>query len=418
MFMKRFIALAAEALAVIVIVVALLEVALRVSPALIPLSLLTNFRPDLREDIAARRGLPSAFSTVPFERRDGGPPFRVYKPGAVITLPFDQDDRDAVRSVTLDANGFCNPPEAAASEHVDVIALGDSFTWCVGVLPGDVWPQRFAAKSGRTVYSLGLGGIGPYEEIELLRRFGLERAPEIVVMNIYGGNDLRGAAAFFDYRQRLASEAGREHLVASCVGLPRPACVVYRTLKEGPLGRSYAFNLVSNASREGLIRIRLAFKPDERPDEPSFRYRVRVGDEDVLFNRGNADLDDLEYARRLDAGEISLALFDEALKTFVALGREHGFRPVVSFTPAAYAAYQQTAQFEDPAAGELIQRFSDVERAYLARRAREIGYQFVDFTPALRAGAQRGEFLFFPSNVHLAKAGHAVVAAALASAIR
>ncbi|MDP3727536.1 MAG: GDSL-type esterase/lipase family protein [bacterium] len=409
-----------EVCAAALMVAVLLEIFLRLFPGLMPLSLLVNFQENLRQEIARRAGLPAAANTLPVKRDDNGPPLRVYRPSATIEVPFDTEDIGAVKSVTMDANGFCNPPAAAELEQVDIIATGDSFTWCVGVKPEDTWWARFAARSGRSAYSLGLGGTGPYEELQLLKRFGLSRAPRVVVMNIYGGNDLRGAVQFQEYRQKLAEREGRPYLVDACVGLPGPACTVYRTLKEGPIGRnSYAFNLASNATRDSILRVRRAFAPAAPKEEPSFRYRVRLGSEEILFNRGNADLDDLEYARRLENGDISLDAFNEALKGFTALARQYGFRPVVSFTPAAYAVYAVRAVFEDAAAGELIQRFSDEERRYFAEQAQKYGYTFVDFTPALRsAAASSGELLYFPSNVHLTQAGHAAVGEALAATLR
>lgn len=419
MLMKRFFIFIVEALATILAVFVLLEVTLRLFPGLVPLSLLVNFQEDLRQEIARRAHLPAAANTLPVERDDNGPPLRVYRPSATIEVPFDADDVGAVKSVSMDKNGFCNPQSAVELERVDVIVVGDSFTWCVGVRPEDSWWARFAAASGRSAYSLGIGGTGPYEAMQLLKRFGIAKSPQVVVLNIYGGNDLRGAVQFHEYRQKLSAREGRAHLVDACVGLPGPLCTVYRTLKEGPIGRnSYAFNLASNATRDGILRVRRALAPEAPREEPSFRYRVRFDGEEVLFNRGNADLDDLEYARRLEDGDISLNAFDEALKGFAALAREHGFQPVVTFTPAAYAAYEGQTVFEDAAAGELIQRFSDEERRYLGEKANVFGYSFVDFTPALRSAAAKSlDLLYFPSNVHLTAVGHAMVGEALAAAL-
>ena len=394
----------------------LLEISLHFFPALVPAPLLINFQKDIREEIAHRKGLPSASDTRPIERTDSGPPLRVYRPGREISFPFDAEDRDAVGRIAMDDQGFCNPKSSYDHPSIDVIAIGDSFTWCVGVAPEDIWHIRTGTLTGATAYSLGIGGAGPYEALQLLEQFGLSKSPKVVVMNIYGGNDLRGAVSYHEYRAKLAERGGQAHLVDACVGLPGPACVFFRTLKESPIGRkSYAFNLLANGTRDGILQLRRTLDRTEPKEEPSFRYRVRLGSEEILFNRGNADLDDLEYARRLRGGNISLTAFDEALERFLALGRTHGFQPVVSFTPAAYAVYRDRAAFEDAAAGELIQWFSDEERRYFAGKSRALGYVFVDFTPALQQAArEKSELLYFPSNVHLTKAGHAVLAETLA----
>ena len=50
-------------------------------------------------------------------------------------------------------------------------------------------------------YNLSVAGIGPYEYVELLRRYGLPLGPRVVVMNIYEGNDLRDVLKFVRHRE-------------------------------------------------------------------------------------------------------------------------------------------------------------------------------------------------------------------------
>ena len=64
--------------------------------------------------------------------------------------------------------------------------------------------------------------------------------------------------------------------------------------------------------------------------------------------------------------------------------------------------------------------FSDRQRAYLRQKAEELGFVFVDLTPALQAAADRlqdEELLYYPANVHYTPSGHRVVADALAPVI-
>ena len=46
---------------------------------------------------------------------------------------------------------------------------------------------------------MGVGGIGPYEYVQVLKQFGLQRRPRIVIMNIYEGNDLRDTLRYWDH---------------------------------------------------------------------------------------------------------------------------------------------------------------------------------------------------------------------------
>lgn len=72
-------------------------------------------------------------------------------------------------------------------EHVDVVALGDSFTYGVGV--ETPWPDQLEMVSDLTVLNLGMGGTGPPKHIYPLLAFGLPREPSVVAEGYFEGND-------------------------------------------------------------------------------------------------------------------------------------------------------------------------------------------------------------------------------------
>src|SRR5437773_11944810 len=86
MRLMRFIVLVAV---VIFAFVAPLELALRLFPSAIPLSLLTEFEPTLRSAIAKQRKLQRVEDTVLVPRDDRGPADRmwIYKPGVAVSEP-------------------------------------------------------------------------------------------------------------------------------------------------------------------------------------------------------------------------------------------------------------------------------------------------------------------------------------------
>ena len=85
--MSRLFRIASYVLVNAVVVSGLLEGALRVRPELIPLEVLVGFQPTIRNEIAARRGLPRLASTQPVARDDGGPWLAVFGPSAVVGFP-------------------------------------------------------------------------------------------------------------------------------------------------------------------------------------------------------------------------------------------------------------------------------------------------------------------------------------------
>jgi len=396
-----------------------LEMGLRAFPGeLIPVGWLKRFQSDLRVEIAERLSLPNEKQMWELPRDDDGPPLKLYQANVRTEQTFSAAERS---DVTLDAEGFCNPPrDSYERASIDVIIMGDSFTGCVAAAPEATWMSRIGQLSGLSVYNLGKGGIGPYEYLQIFRYFGLPKSPTIVLMNIYEGNDLRDAAR---YHEHVAAVRRGGEGYADAAERYEPE-IDYETLLDNPLGRgSYAVNVglvAFGKAHEGLTNA-VSLAAGEMRERVNFRYELRFADgATVPFNVQNADRAEVRYARGLRRGEVQLSAFDEALARFVALAREHDFQPVVSYAPSAYTAYADFVAFDDDALTTLMPWFSGTQRAYLRQKAEELGFAFIDLTPALQAAGRRlqgEELLYYPANVHYTKSGHRVVGDALAPAI-
>jgi hypothetical protein len=405
---RRSVKLAAGALAVILCLF-VFEVALRLMPGAIPPKLLILFDPSLRASIAAG-AFPLQRDFREVVRDDGGPPLFVPKPDSPV-VSIDATADGVERST--DELGFCNPRgRYQGAARIDVIALGDSFSWCHAVTPEQAWPARLGEKTGLSVFSLGLGGKGPYEYVQYLLAFGLARQPHAVVMNIYGGNDLRDAVAFRDWRE--ASRRGET-----------PASSEPKNIAPGlvssAVGRnSYALNfLVALASR-------LASRDasDWEKTGVDFRYTLALPGGPLPFNVENRDRDEVVSARHLQDGSTPLTIWDEALERFVALAKQHGFTPVVTYTPPAYAAYGELATLDDAEIAPLMKAYDEAQRRFLAERAASLGFRFHDLTPDLLSiakadvAAARGDpamLLYDPVHVHLTARGNEIVAESIAT---
>jgi hypothetical protein len=277
-----------------------------------------------------------------------------------------------------------------------------------------------ATTLGRSGYNLGAPGVGLYEYIQLLKLYGLAKNPEIVVLNVYEGNDLRDAARYWDHRRRV------ENVMAA----PRLGRV-----GDGFLARhSYLFNLAAAAwfewaapSLERLLQSESGLEEmAERIDKSGidFRYDLVFADRAVAFNLSNSDRDEVIYAKLLEAGKISLNLFDKALLAFVELAERHDFVPVVLYSPSAYSAYAAQARFKDEKIAGTVKAYSRALRSYFAATAAQFGYHFLDLTPILQAyAAEPGNeaperLLYSPESVHYSRAGNRVVATAVAEFLR
>lgn len=392
-----------------------LEAGLRVSPELIHLGLLKRFQKDLRLSIAQRRELWNESQMREIERDDGGPPLRAFKPNARLHYHF----RDAAErgTMVLDGQGFCNQDLAVHDRpEVDAVILGDSFAWCISIEPEAAWTAQLGVRTELSVLSLGRGGIGPYDYLQMLRNFGLSKHPDVVVMQIYEGNDLRDSIR---YHEHVAAAREGKRLYAHAGDRARLA-LDYDTVLDNPIGRnSYSVNMLVVAVSEGVVALAREIRGDTRSDE-NFRYELRFPDSKVPMNLENADESEVRAARRLRDGEADLSAFDEALARFAELGREHGFTPMVTYAPSAYTAYASRVEFEDESLTELMPWFSETQRRYVRELCGRLGIEFLDLTPALQEASRElgpDELLYWPINVHWTQRGNGVVAETLAPAL-
>lgn len=368
------------------------EAFLRLAPETIGVPLLVHFPPTLRQEIAARIGLPTMNAHGKLssaERVDGGPPIPYPLPNSVVRRAQDDADLElgAVEAATMDSRGFCNPPEAAGRATVDVVAIGDSFTYCLAVKPEDAAAAIFARESGMTSYNLGIPSIGPREYIELLRKFGLPLKPKFVVMNIYEGNDLRDGDRFMQFKKSGKGRGEDKQRMQRLIAHSYAASLVYA---------AYDW-LDDSAFLKGKPKI-------------DFGYSAMSQGSRVAMNVNQADKDEARYARFLIEGKVSLDLFLKPLDDLKQLAAENGFTPIVTYIPSFYTAYAKTVTFDDPKVGEAATEFSRRQRAFIAEAARARGLPFRDVTPAMQAAAETGPLTHFPANVHLTPFGHRVVA--------
>lgn len=129
---------------------------------------------------------------------EGEEPFYVNHPGR-ITFRYDGNPRgyfDGKSEVHHDVNplGFRGPAFTQKPEGAfRLVCLGDSFTFGEGVRNEDIYPEvaaRQLRKDGRQAdaCNLGVGGYNTTQSLGVLKRFGFDLKPDVVVLG-YTLND-------------------------------------------------------------------------------------------------------------------------------------------------------------------------------------------------------------------------------------
>lgn len=424
---KSFGSVAAKIAAQLVILVIclplLLEPTLRFMPDLIPLEVLMEFQPDLRQSIAQRLGLQTNADMVRIDRDDGGVLLQVYKPHAAVKMDFN--DPGMITTMNMDKQGFCNDDQIWDLPEIPVVVLGDSITWCTNVKAEDAWPKRLAAGINKPVLSLATPGVGVYEYVQILKQRGAAKSPKYALLSFFEGNDIRDAIVHANNStQKLVGTAENE-----CRNRNWLVCKTSKVLRSSPIvNSSYAMSTLVHGSRVLARNIRQrsqmtsaathvaenqAGAPTTSASTLNFRYQVRAGSDEVALNARNGDVDELMLAQSLYADQIDLNIYKSALIDFVRFSKAKNIEPIVVYIPAGYTAYRASATFADPAVKPVMESYSDKQRQALAQFAAEIGYQFWDATPYLQkaaAASSKSSLLYYPSNVHLSPHGHQVLA--------
>jgi hypothetical protein len=80
-------------------------------------------------------------------------------------------------------------------EKTDIVIIGDSFIE-IGENDLDLLNERVAHETGLTTVNLGRGWYGPYQYLELLRRYGLSSNPACALFSFFSGNDIRDISEY------------------------------------------------------------------------------------------------------------------------------------------------------------------------------------------------------------------------------
>src|SRR5262249_54586850 len=95
--------------------------------------------------------------------------------------------------LTTDKNGFIHNNQAP--ERPDIAVIGDSFV-ADALDESDTFGRRLERISGLRVANLGVAGYGPFQYLEVLKRYALPLKPKYAFFVFYAGNDIENTRAF------------------------------------------------------------------------------------------------------------------------------------------------------------------------------------------------------------------------------
>jgi hypothetical protein len=365
--------------------VVLMGVALQAVHAMAPQSLPMQLRRHVAEG-----DVRQAFAAM-VETLDHSPYRKLRAHTRIKTQGVDYQDADYVYEWTTDKRGFKNPPSIGDRDHVDVVAVGDSFTEGMGVSADDAWTAQLTAR-GFPTYNLGVQGYSPLQMEGALRTFGMPLRPRHALIAYY------------------ATTYSREDMFAAD-GSPREALYPFREFETGEIMVPPRF-VVSGVYLWALTNLPRWRSGAWAAPEPPFQSfardiaRVRAGDK---FADG--------IRSKSEAWVRTLAAFDR----MIDLARQSGAGVTLVYIPTRRSVvYEAATGLPLPPSSSAT-----IETASLREYAEHKGVAMVDtfdalnaYTKTLTADSPPAALPYFERDAHLNAKGHAMVAEVIATHLR
>ena len=302
-----------------------------------------------------------------------------YQPHAVrsFTLrPCQSRVYSVSATVDIDCQGFrANGPGENRGGSPVILALGDSFTFGLGVENHETWPARLETRlreggcPAARVFNAGTISYGVFQEYDLLLDHVARTKPTVVIHGLYWN----------DYQSAHLPRPGRPPILTPdgfFVWDNLAADSWFQRASKWVLGHSSLATLAHHTGR------RLGGRPPAAGDEYAAAYEK--------FVRGQLD-------------PTSLAPIVDFYRRFQALGREHSFLPYVVVVPAVNVL-EPGGGVENPYRRFVVDQLDTLKIPYLD------GY-------ALWVLSGLGSSTFLPQgpDAHLSASGYRVLAEALAA---
>jgi hypothetical protein len=321
----------------------------------------------------------------------------IERPGSIAPPP-DPYQLLSEHRLAYDADGFRIPerPAAAVSDYA-VIALGDSYT--EGANVAHPWPDVLAEHSGLLVRNLGFRGYGPAEEAHVLQNYGTQSNARFVILGYFEGNDL------YD----MISSGWRGDFVLPSIVRRTfapfdPQVEVWKTDHTGPF--QYPIQVEINGNRSALAFF------------DNYLSWLNADEETYAQSENLREFGSVLQKMRQSAGKACfvLAYFPD---------KSHIYAPYVLPADQARVMSTLTNVTLDKPKGELVRTGQppsyesvlarlDNQRDAVTALAAQQGVPLIDLVPAFKAGAARGEILYYTYDTHWNQAGQALAGSSIA----
>ena len=344
------------------------------------------------DDSLAFRYRSSLKWTLPFKGYLYSPVYGIQVPPVAVELTTDKD-------------GFIN--NNAAPEFPDAVVIGDSFV-ADALNEADTFGRRLERVSGLTVANLGVAGYGPFQYLEVLKKYGIPLKPKYAFFVFYAGNDIEDTTAFLEWKRGGAYHYA--HL------LSKPLLTRYIAALNG-------VSLFVRGAGDTILPMSLRALNGYSNQQPT-----GVHPDIAVLSLGNDMYKMLISPENKVASTAGLISSEEwqAVKSILAefkkLCLTNHIDPIAMYIPTITSIYAEHSTGESgrnwlQSRDQQIARKRNTENAMIAL-AKELDIRLVDLSPPFESAAQDGKLLYHPFDTHWNSEGRQVAAAYVAKILK
>lgn len=335
-------------------------------------------------------------------------PFVKFKPDTVVrSQGFRGTDEEFAYEWRTDRRGFKNPPKIAALDHVDAVALGDSFTEGMGVATEQTWPARLS-QAGLPTYNLGVQGYAPSQLAGTFRQYGIPLAPKVVIVGYCASTFAREEA----FQNVEAARTGRRFAGGIQLFVDREIRQQRHFLTTALFEAGYA------AFASGVTAFKDLFR------EPRYPQRPAIPIVDAAFQRYAADVAAAPGSpfliRQIREGG---PFWRDSLRAFLDI-RDRS-RAISARTVLVYLPGRGTMYYERATGRPLLrENFERIEADAIQEFCAANGITFLDPSARIRrhvasipVGAPQAEYPYLKFDGHMSAKGHALVSEEVLAAL-
>ena len=409
----------------VILTISLIEFFFRSNSNILNDKTILNFPPSkIQQKLRIIRRMQISKEHIKFlETSDGG---LVNLPNKSRVYPASKTDKFyGVEEEIFFKDGFCNKKKRN-QEKLSIISFGDSFTHCFGIKPEQAWAKLI--KLNKPInnleninYGLPGGGLNQYYE---LMKSKLDKNTKLVIIAIYEGNDL-GSAINYEIFKNKTPEEKDEIKFQKIQKIKKPYLmddvndndsVFIRLIKKTFL-KLYTANIFYSV----FIRCHTKESCKKRfgKNKVNFKYHRVFNEKKQYFNTSNADLNEVELAKKVFKNEINqnkiFDLWQSPIIEMSNLAKKNKSKIIFIYIPSTYSALgNNNVKFNDKKIKEMVFNLSDTQQKVFKKICFKNNLDCLNLVKNFINFNNNSYFpSHFPTNNHLTSEGHKIVARAI-----